>query len=155
MDNNMKSLIMNRGTIITMILAILLAINAAFAGEMKNNEDGRTLPDGRWQARNAHATQSSLPGNNQDPFNILTDWGEDIRISNFDLPNSQWPKIAASGNFINIVWWYLSGDSIFLARSTDGGAPGLIIGCLKMELLTLLCPKYVLQTAMFLWFIKP
>ena len=79
---------------------------------------------GLWQPENTHATSTiNQPtyGDTSNPFLPLTWWGEDVRISYFNQPNSQWPEIAAIGNYLYIAWWYMTGDTIYFARSVDGG----------------------------------
>ena len=102
------------------LIIIILSVSLSYSKANNLNSPGRTLPDGSWQPRNNHATINS-PIDNQDPFNILADWGEDVRLSYFSQPNSHDPEIAAVGDHIYVVWWFVLGDTIFMAQSSDGG----------------------------------
>jgi hypothetical protein len=98
------------------IIGLLLFAGIAGAQE---TADGRRLNDA-WQPRNQHATIDNAPGFSGD-WSVITEWGEDIRLTYFDDPDAHWPKVALSGNYVYVTWWYLYGDTIFFVRSTDGG----------------------------------
>jgi hypothetical protein len=99
------------------IIAYLLLATTAYAQE---TIDGRWLPNEIWQPRNQHATIDNSPGSGGD-WPIVTDWGEDIRLTYFDDPNAHWPKLAISEDYVYVTWWYLYADIIYFVRSTDGG----------------------------------
>jgi hypothetical protein len=101
-----------------MILAVLLLTSISAYGQ---DTPGRWLPGGIWQAQNNHATQSSFPINDENPFNVLTDWGEDIRLSYTSVERIHCPEIAAWGNYVYVAWWNVHDNLDDLARSTDFG----------------------------------
>ncbi len=102
------------------IIAIIITFSVISFGQT-GNMPGRYLPGDIWQPQNLNSTNAALISNSENPFDIFTDWGTDIRLTHFDLPHAHWPEIAASGNYLNVAWWYLTGDSVYLARSSDGG----------------------------------
>jgi hypothetical protein len=105
----------------SVFILIILFETALFAQE--NLGPGRTLPGGIWQPENTKATlhyQEPVNGDTSNPFLPLTYWGEDIRLTNFDPPDAHWSEIAASGNYINVAWWYLM-ETLYIVTSTDGG----------------------------------
>jgi hypothetical protein len=106
------------------ILIILTAITLSGPAwaEQAPNADGRYLPGGTWQARNSRATEAEPQNPIDNPFGFFTEWGTDIRLTDFgDRANAHNPEIAASGNHIYVAWWYLHGDTVFLVQSADGG----------------------------------
>jgi hypothetical protein len=83
---------------------------------------GRYLEDGTWQARNTRATQEEPRDPNDNPFDIFTEWGTDIRLSYTDGARIHNPEIAATGNYICVTWLNVRDNQVDLARSTDLGA---------------------------------
>jgi hypothetical protein len=83
--------------------------------------DGRYLEDGTWQARNTRATQHEPQEADENPFDVLTEWGTDIRLSYTEWPKIHDPETAASGNYVYVTWWNVDDYQVDLARSTDLG----------------------------------
>ena len=102
------------------LLYTLTILSMASWANSQDELPGRTLPGGIWQPRNTHSVINT-PIDNQGPFDILTDWGNDVRLSYFSYPRSHNSEIAVSGSHIYVIWEYLLGDSIFFAQSDDGG----------------------------------
>ena len=83
---------------------------------------GRYLEDGNWQARNTRATQQEPRAPEENPFDIFTEWGTDIRLSYTEGLRIHDPEIAAYGNYVYVTWWNVEDHQVDLARSTDLGA---------------------------------
>ena len=113
MSNNMRTILV--------ILTAIIMISWAWA-EQGPETEGRFLPGGLWQARNTRATQPEPIDNDDNPFDIFTEWGTDIRLSYTEGPRIHDPEIAAWGNYVYVTWWNVEDDQVDLARSIDLGA---------------------------------
>ncbi len=106
------------------LVSIVFLVLTCLLLAQENLPPGRYLSDGTYQPRNQKATSygRASRGEPANPFLPLTSWGEDIRVTNFPYPHAHNSVIAASENHVYIAWWYLTGDTIFLAQSHDGGS---------------------------------
>jgi hypothetical protein len=103
-------------------LAIILTMSVLAVAPARAQEpaEGRWLDEETWQPRNQHATIENSPGNGGD-WPVVTDWGEDIRLTYFEDPRAHNPEIAVYGDNIYVTWFKLYEEKIYFLRSTNGG----------------------------------
>jgi hypothetical protein len=105
------------------VILLLVTASVAIAAERENlANNSRTLPGGCWQARNTKATQSEPITPAVNPFDIYTEWGTDVRLSDFgDSASSVNCEIAAQRGNVYVSWQYFRHNDIYYAQSNDDG----------------------------------
>ena len=103
---------------IVLISVVLIILTSYSYAQLPT--DGRWLDDEIWQPRNQHATIDNMPGSGGD-WPVVTDWGEDIRLTHFDDPRAHNPEIAVYGDNVYVTWFKLYEEKIYFLRSTNGG----------------------------------
>jgi len=121
--NRIKSVIFiskQKGGIMRVVLisVFLIILTSYLYGQ--ETSDGRWLDEETWQPRNQHATIDNSPGSGGG-WPVVTDWGDDVRLTYFDDPRAHNPEIAVYGDNVYVAWFKLYENKIFFLRSANGG----------------------------------